>query len=331
MLLGLAVLLAGLPVEDSDFYDFYLAAHDLLRDRNVYAPQPNGLQGFFNPIWGAFPFVPLVAFRPSVAFVAWRLLLAVLLSSTMYVITRQRGEPITPGWLALVGWLVLIPWFVGQNAPLVAAGAFLALAFGQRRQWYMASGATPLMVIKPHTVLLFPPVLLWRGRLQAVAGMLGSLLTVAVVGWLVQPGWIQAWIGSRWSESQQGGGQSWPASGLVNALNFLHLPLWWGIVVVLASLWVLWRHRRADWFTLSALSLSLGATTTPYIRAGDFPLLFPAFLLLPPKLRYPLFAATAMFFLVGPPVPLLWLIPAVTSGVVAGYTLIRSPATAGAA
>ncbi len=331
MLLGLAVLLTGLPVEDSDFYDFYLAAQELLHGRNVYAPQPNGLQGFFNPIWGAFPFVPLVTFRPSVAFFTWRLLLAFLLGATMYIVTRQWRERITPGLLALAGWLMLFPWFLGQNAPLVAAGAFLAIVFGAHRQWWLAGTMTALLAIKPQTVPLFPLLLMWRGRLSAGKGAFLSVLLVAGAGWLVQPGWLQSWLNSRWVDSQQGGGQSWPALSPFNTFKFLHLPEWWGWVVVFASLWALWRVRKADWFTLSALTLALGTAITPYIRVADFPLLFPAFLLLPPRLRYSLLAATAVFFLASPPVPLLWFIPAVTSGVAAGYTLTRLPTTAEAA
>lgn len=328
---GMAVVLAGLPVEDSDFYDFYLAGYDLLRGKDVYAPQPNGLQGFFNPIWGAFPFVPLVAFPPSGAFVLWRLAIGALLICTMYLLLRARKEPLTPALTALAGWLVLIPWFVGQNAPLVAVGAFLVYEFGRRGRWHLAGAMTPLLAVKPHTVPFLPLALLWRGRWSAAKGMLGSLLVVTIVGRLAQPSWIWAWFHSRWVESQQGGGQSWPSSGLANVLVYFDLPLWLIGVVVLISLWFLWRDRHADWFTLSALALACGAAATPYIRAGDFPLLFPAFLLLPPKLRYSTAIVVAFVFFFKLPVPLLWLIPAITTGVTAGYVFTRRPAVVEAA
>ncbi|MDQ7029004.1 MAG: glycosyltransferase family 87 protein [Ardenticatenia bacterium] len=326
-LVGLMVLLMGLPVTHSDFYDFYLAARALLAGENVYAPQPNGLQGFFNPLWATFPVAPLVPLSPAVAFNLWRFTLAIAQGTMVYVITRLRGEYPTPGWLALVGWLLLIPWFVGQNSPLVAVGVFLALLWGARGRWLWAGATMPLLAIKPHTVPFFSLLILWRGRRQAIVGAVISLTAVTLIGWVLQPWWILTWLGSRWADSQQGGGQSWMSAGLPNVLAMVGLPPWFAVLGMFVGLWTIWHWQKAEWYTLAALALTVGTATTIYMRPLDFSLLLPGLLVLPSKSRYRVAAVLALIFFGLPSGgPLFWLIPAVASGALIWY-LVTSPPT----
>ncbi len=314
-LFGLMVVLSGLPVESSDFYDFYLAAVSLQRGADAYAPQANGVQGFFNPLWAAFPFVPLAAFEPAVAFQMWRLIVIVLLLATLYPLMRLYRVRLDPVWAALIGWLVLLPWFVGQNAPLVAAGAFLAIAFAARAQWARAGALMPLLAIKPQTVPLFPIALLLAGRRPTWTSAFASLGIASVSAWLVQFDWLTAWLTSRWGESQAGGGQTWLSSGLVNVLEWLHWPIWLYPLAILVALGLFWRYHPAEWRQCAAMALGLGAVSAPYIRAGDFPLLLPMFFLLPKRWVNVLVPALIGLFLLRLPVPLLWLIPAIVTSV----------------
>lgn len=307
-------------MEVSDFYDFYLAAAALSRGENPYAPQPNGVQGFFNPLWGAFPFLPLVAMDANQAFLSWRLLLAGMLVGSILPLVRLFRVRIGPGWVGLVGWLILLPWFVGQNAPLVATGAFLTIAFASRGRWTLAGSLVPLLAIKPHTVLFLPLVLLPRGGRQFVFGAVASSVVVGTLSLLMMPSWPIAWIQSRWGESQASAtGESWPASGLPNALSYLNLPIWLYAVALLAALGLLWWRRGDPLPVRVALALALGTAIAPYIRAGDFPLLLPAFLALSAPGAYGVAILAMALFFVGIPVPLLWLIPAEVSVALAGY------------
>ncbi len=319
LLVGLMILLAGLPVESSDFYPFYQAALALQRGENVYAIQPNGVQIFFNPLWAAFPFVPLTAFDAEWAFQVWRLVLFLLLAATIYPLMRLYHVRLMPGWAGVIGWLILMPWFVGQNAPLVAAGAFLTIVFAAGRRWLLAGAMMPLLAIKPQTVLLFPLAFLLVGRRSVLASALASVSVASISAWLVQLDWLGAWLGSRWGESQSGGGQSWPASGILNMLDFLNLPVWLYPFFVLVALGLFWRYRYAEWQQLAAFALGLGTVIAPYIRAGDFVLLLPIFFLLPKSWLFVLVPTVVAIFALQPPVPLLWLIPAlvVTTFVVA--------------
>lgn len=324
-LAGLIIVLIGLPVAHSDFYDFYLATRALFMGENVYAPQPNGLQGFFNPVWATFPVAPLATLPPVAAFQLWRFASAALLGLAMYAVTRLRGERPSPAWLALAGWLALIPWFVGQNAPLVATGAFLAVLWGAQERWFWAGATMPLLAIKPHTVPLFSLLLLWRGRRPAIAGAIVSLSAVTLVGWALQPGWVLAWLGSRWADSQQGGGQTWASSGLPNFLVLLGLPPWLAVTGILLGLWATWRWRQAPWYTSAGVALAVGTAVTIYVRAADFALLLPALLAMPPRLRYRVTAVLIAIFFARPPRPLMWLIPATTSGVLIWHLLTSPP------
>ncbi len=326
LLLGMLGLLHGLPVESSDFYDFYLAARTLLQGGDPYAPQPNGVQGFFNPLWAAFPFVPLTAWGAPHAFDVWQALLLLLLVAASVPLFRVYRVVPGPLLVLLTGWLFLLPWFVGQNAPLVAAGAFLAICFGARGRWGLAGAMAPLLAIKPQTVLFFPLLLLARGRGRAFWGGLlgGGGATLAALA--LMPRWLWAWLGSRWGQSQGGAGESWPASGLPNALEFLHLPAWlYGATVVIALLLLLWR-RHDPWREQAALSLSLGVLVAPYVRAGDFPLLLPALLLLPPRWRRGVALIAMGLFFVGTPIPLLWFIPATVTGALVAWLARAEPA-----
>lgn len=315
LLIGVIVLLAGtLPVEESDFFDFYLAAVDVMQGTNVYGLQENGLQGFFNPVWAALVFTPLTAFGPALAFQAWRILLLLLLAGAATPLFRLYEVAFDAGWLAAAGWLFLLPWFVGQNAPLVAAGAFAALTFAQRDRWELSGAMMPLLAIKPHTVPLLPLVLLARGRLRFLRGAVASGVLALAAGVLVQPNWLFAWLSSQWGQSQAGAGQEWPASGLLNALDYASLPVVLYVFAVIAALLVLWWQRDTPLLHHSALALGFGTAIAPYVRAGDFPLLLPALLVLPTNwARITALIAALIFFVPGTPVPLLWLIPGVVS------------------
>jgi hypothetical protein len=314
-LLGLMIVLAGLPVESSDYGDFHLAAVHLLRGENAYALETNGAQGFFNPLWAAFPFVPLTAFDPPIAFQVWRLIVIAILVATIYPVARLYHVQIDPIWVALLGWLILLPWFVGQNAPLVAAGVFLVLAFAARENWGRVGAMMPLLAIKPQTVLLFPFALWLRGRRRVFVSATISVGIAIVASWLVQFDWIAALLASRWGESQSAGGQNFPASGILNVLEFLTLPMWLYAFFVLGALGLFWRYRHSDCKQLAALTLGLGTVVAPYIRAGDFPLLIPMLFLLPKRWVNVLTLPLIILFLSRLPVPLLWLIPAIVTGV----------------
>ncbi|MGH2543346.1 MAG: glycosyltransferase 87 family protein, partial [Ardenticatenaceae bacterium] len=303
LLAGNGVLLWGLPVEVADFYDFYLASDALMRGGDPYAPQPNGLQGFFNPLWAVFPALPLAAVGASAALWVWQLLSLLLLVASVLPLVRVYQVRMSPALFLLVGWLFLIPWFVGQNAPLVAAGAFLAVTFAARGRWALAGAMAPLLMMKPHTVLLFPLLLLIGGRRRLLAGGLVSGAAAAGASFLLMPSWSLSWLRSQWGESQSGGGARWPASALLNALDYLNWPQWLYLVMVALALALLWWRRRDPWLAQSALALALGLVIAPYMRAGDFPLLIPAFLTLPTLWRNVLLVPTMGIFFLGTPIP----------------------------
>lgn len=325
-LLGLIVVLIGtLNVESSDFYDFYLAAMDVLHGADAYGIQENGLQGFFNPLWAAFPLVPLTAFDPTSAFQVWRALVLLVLAGAAVPLFRIYDVDFGPGWLAIAGWLFLLPWFVGQNAPLVAAGAFLAIVFAERDRWVLAGAVTPLLAVKPHTVVLLPVVLLAAGRLRFLVGALAGGVVALLTAIIVQPNWLVAWLASDWGQSQAGGGQTWPASSLLNVLDYLDLPVILYGVAIVGACTIVWWRRRDPFLHLAALALGLGTAVAPYLRAGDFPLLLPALLLLPVTwARAVALVAAVIFFVPGTPVPLLWLIPGLVAGALVLWS-IREP------
>lgn len=315
-LVGLIVLLAGtLPVENSDFYDFYVAALDAMRGKNVYAPQSNGVQGFFNPLWAAFAVVPLTAFDAAMAFQVWRLLLLVILAGAILPLLRLYDIEPGPGWLAVAGWLFLLPWFVGQNAPLVAVGAYLAIVYAARQRWLLAGAMTALMAIKPHTIPFLPLVFVAAGRRRFLAGALAGTATAAATALLVQPDWPLAWVTSQWGQSQAAAGQTWPASALPNVLDYLQLWSELYGLAILGAVAFLWWRRTDSFLQQAATALALGTAVAPYVRAGDFPLLLPALFVLPTRWAAGVVAlAVLLFFIPGKPVPFLWGIPGLVAG-----------------
>lgn len=309
LLAGTIILLFNFDVLISDFYDFYLAAQVLVQGGNPYNPQPNGLQGFFNPLWAAFPLLSLTAFEPQAAFQLWRVLIFAMLLPLLRPLRRLYGVALTPLLFLIVMWLILLPWFIGQNAPLVAAGAWLALCFGARERWVLAGMVAPLLAMKPHTVLLFPLVLLWRGGWGVWVGGVASTGLATLAAMLFLPMWPLHLLNSRWAESQAGGGQAWPAASVLNVMESLGLPgLLYPLLVVLA-LALLWRYRTLPWREYGALGLGLGLVIAPYMRPIDFPLLLPALLTLPHRWRLGVGMMSMAIFLVDTPVIYLWFIP----------------------
>jgi len=308
-LLGMMWTISGLEVVYSDYRFFHLAAVRLVQGENAYGIQPNGVQGFFNPLWAIFPLISFTALDQPLAFQLWRLFILLTFLPATYLIMRLYRLPPTPFLTLLIGLFISVPWYIGQNSSLVAVGVFLAILFASDERWMMAGAMIPLIFIKPQTVLLFPLALAWRGRARAVAGMILGGGIASVGAGLAQWDWVTAWLNSRWGDSEGSVGVTWLSAGLGNVLDLLHLPNGIYLIGVAAGLYLFWRYRHLDWRQWSALALGLGATLTPYIRPQDFLLLLPIIFLLPPRWVYALTPAWVFFFAGPLPYPLMWLIP----------------------
>jgi hypothetical protein len=259
-----------------------------------------GAEGGEFPNAFAYPFYALWVMLPLVfTDFAWASAIYMALSEAFFILALIllldlfRWKP--PAWLfALLALWSLLEYFaarglvLGQMSNVVyllQVVAFWALA--RKRDW-LVGAALALSTIKPQMgFLLIPFLLLWslrRRRTSVVVAFAGLWTILLLSSFLLQPNWIQGWIGQLRAYPQYtviGSPthivmQDWLGLGAVGEwaanLCLWGLLLWAWICVLLAG-----RTERLDWtimLTLTITHLSALRTATPHFVVLTVPLVF---------------------------------------------------------
>lgn len=127
-------------------------------------------QPFLSPPTDAWLTAPLTPLPYWVAYGVFAAVSFVVLAGALVWTSRSQG---IERWLyaaaALAPWWVVHALNLGQAAPLVAAGAVLAVRLTRERMDVAAGIALSLVYLKPNTAVLVPIALLVAGRYRAFA------------------------------------------------------------------------------------------------------------------------------------------------------------------
>lgn len=233
-----------------------------------------------NPPWALFLVAPLGWFSAPIAALIWTIaiMLIAMVSVRLLQIDTSRPIPLTVFLFAPL----LACAMAGQSAIFLLLGAALFLRLEQRRP-FAAGLALTLLMLKPHLLLCFWPVLLFdclrQRRFRIMAGGAVGLLSATGVALLSDRHlWTHYLTAMR---SDHIAAQYFP--NIACTLRALIAPdmLWLQAVPTLVCfVWACWfwmRHRSEwDWRRHGALLIAASALTAPYSWPVDQVLFLPA-------------------------------------------------------
>lgn len=253
----------------ADMPQFWLAPRTLLEGRAPYE-----VWDWPYPLWTAVALLPVGAMPLEIAAPAWLVAQVVAVATVLVLLARRvlvtqpRRDAVVLAGLALAmqpTWLLV----GGGNMTglLFAAfgGAVVARLAGRP---VLAGALLGLLVTKPMAFLVSAPVLVLAtrpGRARMVAAAAVSAGSLVAASFLLQPGWLGAWIGNAAALQTSAGSNAtgWTIARSAPALP----PLVTSAATILLAMAVLagwWRIRRPDPALLVAGAIPISLYVAPH-------------------------------------------------------------------
>jgi hypothetical protein len=252
-----AVLTRHVEYANQDFMTFWAGGRAVLEGLDSYDPDiwfplqarygsvwnPNRINPY--PLWTDIIIAPLALLKLDAAAAMWLALSegALTVSLVLLVVSVQRVSlPVVPFLLMLAAafasrW-TLITLINGQMSLFLTLTITVFLVLMQHGKAFWAGGLLALIALKPSPFVVFVPLLaLWlilHRRWAVVTGGAAGLVILAAGSWLVQPGWLTAWLAVR------------DKLGVTS-----HTPTVWGLAFEIAG---------AEWWPLLGLALVIALT-----------------------------------------------------------------------
>jgi hypothetical protein len=206
-------LAAVIPLEDTDFFTFWLAGKFNWLGMNPHDSQDwtaghrmfNALEGqdnptFLYPLPMAVLMAPLGLLTLSQAYILWNFLTLVMLAAGMALLLRTWGKTLAPQYLLPVFAAaplfrpVIITLFGGQLSGLFfLVIALAALAF-ERKAWFWAGFLLGLLALKPNIgapfIILAGLWLLFQTNWRALGGMAAAGASLLLIGLARNLNWV---------------------------------------------------------------------------------------------------------------------------------------------
>ncbi|MBN1977752.1 MAG: DUF2029 domain-containing protein [Anaerolineae bacterium] len=237
---------------------------------------------FAYPFYTVFLLFPIVWMPYPWAEAIWLVVLEVcLLAGLLLALRLYDWRP--PRWL-LLGTAVWVFVFypharallLGQFAIFVFAVVALALWALKEERDVLAGFCMALSTFKPQMIFLLIPLLLWwavrERRWRFVASSAGWMILFLGASWVVEPGWLGAFLGQvgRYTSYTAIGSPMW----IITHIPFPFLGTWgeWALsgLAVAGLVWASWwalRQGKSNWFDW-AVGLCLVVTNLVAVRTA---------------------------------------------------------------
>ena len=285
-----------------DFVEYWSASLLLLNGGNPYAPNELlNLQHsvgwphataliMWNPPW-TFPFIlPFGILGFSLAQFAWllvQLLIVLVCTQQLAYLYGSSSRNCRIEWGVALSFVpTVFVLIIGQISPMVLAGITGFLLLQSKRKWFAAGAALAVVLIKPHLLYLFWPVMcLWicrEGHWRIALGALMAFLFCALV-----PLYFDRGIYHHYLELYSLKGVLQPFDQATPTLRNI-FPLLIGrsdrwlqsLPTVIGLAWLLyyWQRHQARWQWSEELPLILlvSVTTSFFAWTYDYVVLLPA-------------------------------------------------------
>ena len=229
------------------------------------------LQPFLSPPTVAFAVAPLIMFPYDTAYVIWAIagLGALATALALCGVSRGMGR-----WVAVVG--ALAPWWVmhavnvGQVVPLVAAGCVVGWRLLRDRRDVLAGIALGAILLKPNTSMLVPLVLLFAGRLRALAAWAGTAaVVIALIALVLGPSGLAAYA-AQLRGPWPGGADNMTLHGTLDVTGLVAIAL--RVSIVAATMAAAYGFRSTPSMAIP-LALVASLLVSPYLHGSDLCLL----------------------------------------------------------
>ncbi len=238
------------------------------------------------PLWTFALMTPFALLPLPVASALWMAASEVLLGISLYgvivLLRRYHPSPVETGLLAAGAYASIVTILVlinGQMTLFLLALLVLFLWLLKQKRLFWAGFVLAFLALKPNPFILFVPLvglwLLWQQQWRVIFGGVTGALALLAVSWLIQPGWLPAWLNvtqktsvvtitpTVWGLSAGLAGHWWLPLGLI----FTVLITVWIARIIFSN-----PHLPAE--VVVSLALSASLLTTPYTWAYEHALLF---------------------------------------------------------
>ena len=271
-----------------DFRIFYEAGRRVLSGRSPYdwyGPHRLPFQSF---PWLAYLVLPLSLLPIDVAwlvFVVLNLTLLVVIVVRLQRCLGYRLQPLQSAALCSAALLMnLLLLRVGQVTMLQLSAIVMMMLLIDAEHPALAGLAFPIVLIKPHLVLLVAPALLWRGGRATFGVSIGTTAILAALATAEFPTWPNDLVRIAAAGQARNDFLVWNFTTLPALLG---LPRQWNyagsLVLLPLGAFAAWKIRALPAVAWLSAVLALSLLAAPYSFAYDLPLLLPALLWLTPS------------------------------------------------
>lgn len=272
-----------------DFRVFYGAGMAAVTGNPIHTVYGVYMNPFWYFPWLAWIFIPFTALTLSQAWFVYVILCCLLLwgvlsyfSNTFHV-TRQNADKIFIYSAALLLCMMLFNF--GQINIIVLGLATLVIILLERGKNLTAGVVLPLVLLKPHLLIVFVVACLVKGGKRTFIGAAISSLVMFGIEFLLDPNWLNNLLklfayGSRRTEKLYWGHTTLPRllGFQENYVGTANIPVI--ALMILLGVLLIWKFRNLPPSQLIAFSLTASLFSAPRAFGYDLILLFPAMLLL---------------------------------------------------
>ena len=288
----------SLDYPNSDFFSFWLAGHMVWTGQDPYSAD-EWIAGhhqfgatwisdsqFLYPLPLAIFLAPLGLFSLYHAYIIWVVLLQLMIAISVLLLLSVRTDlqykhyilPILAGIVLFRPTIITL--FNGQLSGMLLLISALVIYFWEKEMWWQGSVFLPLLALKPNVgipiIALLSIWLLLRKKIRMLGWMALSALALLIIGLVIDPHWVNDYLGIGNLKLSQTFGYSPTVWGFVAYISGFKLnpTLVFGglaaIVLLVGCLFTLVRKR--EFLSLMMVYSIIIATTlliTPYTWSYD--------------------------------------------------------------
>ncbi|HCK67182.1 MAG TPA: hypothetical protein DHW49_13040 [Anaerolineae bacterium] len=291
---SLLLLIVFVKIQNSDLLDFeiyYEAGRSVLNGEKVYQFYGNYQLPFQYFPWIAWLFAPFAIFDIHTAWILFSLINIFLFFYSIFILLNitekevDSNTKITLSLFYLSAALVmsLLLFTVGQISIFLLFLCTVTIKLIDEDKRTIAGILTPVLLLKPHLMLVFFPIVLKKGGKDYLLSSIISIVILGSIATLLNTEWITEMLKIIFLGQLRGDDLLWGYTTFAGAFemkNWRIINFYFSIPSLIISYFIIHKIRNATTvlYLISGLTLSLFAA--PYSFAYDLPLLTPALVLL---------------------------------------------------
>jgi hypothetical protein len=270
-----------------DFNVFYSSAQAALRGENIYRLYGTieELPYWYFP-WTSWLFIPFAIFSFDFAKILISIANFISLVYLIWVFNKHFSSRATLlSQIYIFAMSLFMCWLlfkVGQVDFILAALVVAVMFMLERKQYIQAGIIIPILLFKPHLLLIFFPVAAIRGGKKFILSVSVSMVVLSLISFSLIPNWPTEMV-RMLSESGQRTDNYWDFIVFTELIGLNenwsgteNLPVLLGLVLI--AFVVVWQNRHLSTVELLTLALSASMFCAPRAYTYNLPFVIPSLL-----------------------------------------------------